>query len=133
MKIWIVLSAAVLIAAIATQAPSSTLAAATPQAQAEQPAAETPSGDPVTGKELYDSVGCYACHGFEGQGGVTGPRIAPRTLPLVAFVRFVRRPTNQMPLYTDRVVSDEDLGHIHAYLESRPTPPPVESIPLLQE
>jgi mono/diheme cytochrome c family protein len=133
MKIWIFLSAAVLVAAIAAQAPSSTLAAATPQAQAEEQAAEAPSGNPVTGKGLYDSHGCYACHGFEGQGGVAGPRIAPRTLPLEAFVRFVRRPSNQMPLYTDRIVSDEDLGHIHAYLESRPTPPPVESIPLLQE
>ena len=38
-----------------------------------------------------------------------------------------------MPLYTERVVSDDDLELIHAYLESRPTPAPVESIPLLQE
>ena len=132
MKIWTFFSVAVLVAAIAAaQAPSSTQAAGTPQAQPA--AAQTPAGNPDTGKTLYDSVGCYACHGFEGQGGVAGPRIAPRTLPLAAFIRFVRRPANQMPLYTERVVSDEDLGHIHAYLESRPTPPPVESIPLLQE
>jgi mono/diheme cytochrome c family protein len=131
MKVWTFFSVAVLVAAIAAaQAPSSTQAAANPQAQT---AAQAPAGNPETGKTLFDDVGCYACHGFEGQGGVTGPRIAPRTLPLVAFIRFVRRPTNQMPLYTDRVVSDEDLGHIHAYLESRPTPPPVESIPLLRE
>ena len=132
MKIWTFFSVAVLVAAIAAaQAPSSTQAAATPQAQTA--AAQPPAGDPEAGKTLFDDVGCYACHGFEGQGGVAGPRIAPRTLPLVAFIRFVRRPSNQMPLYTDRIVSDEDLGHIHAYLESRPTPPPVESIPLLQE
>jgi mono/diheme cytochrome c family protein len=132
MKVWTFFSGAVLVAAIAAaQAPSTTQAAATPQAQTA--AAQPPAGDPETGKTLFDDVGCYACHGFEGQGGVTGPRIAPRTLPLVAFIRFVRRPSNQMPLYTDRIVSDEDLGHIHAYLESRPTPPPVESIPLLQE
>jgi hypothetical protein len=37
-----------------------------------------------------------------------------------------------MRLYIARVVSDKDLGHIHAYLLSRPTPPPVASIPLLQ-
>ncbi len=131
MKVWTFFSVAVLVAAIAAaQAPSSTQAAANPQAQT---ATRAPAGNPETGKTLFDDVGCYACHGFEGQGGVTGPRIAPRTLPLVAFIRFVRRPTNQMPLYTDRVVSDEDLGHIHAYLESRPTPQPVESIPLLRE
>ena len=38
-----------------------------------------------------------------------------------------------MPLYTERIVSDADLGHMHAYLQSRPTPPPVQSILLLQE
>ena len=130
MKVWTFFSVAVLVAAIAAaQAPSSTPAAATPQAQT---AAQAPAGNPETGKTLFDDVGCYACHGFEGQGGAAGPRIAPRTLPLVAFIRFVRRPSNQMPLYTDRVVSDEDLGHIHAYLLSRPEPPAVESIPLLQ-
>lgn len=132
MKVWTFFSVAVLVAAIAAaQAPSSTQAAAAPQAQTA--AAQAPAGDPETGKTLFDDVGCYACHGFEGQGGAAGPRIAPRTLPLAAFIRFVRRPSNQMPLYTDRIVSDEDLGHIHAYLESRPTPPPVESIRLLQE
>jgi hypothetical protein len=29
-------------------------------------------------------------------------------------------------------VSDKELGHIHAYLQLRPVPPPTESIPLLQ-
>ena len=133
MKIPIFLSVAALVAALAAQAPSSTLAAAAPQAPTAVATADEPGGDPETGKTLYDSHGCYACHGFEGQGGVAGPRIAPRTLPLAAFIRFIRRPVNQMPLYTERIVSDENLRHIHAYLESRPTPPPVESIPLLQE
>ena len=118
---------------IAAQAPTSTLVAAAPQTQAEGQAAQAPTGNPETGKDLYVNIGCYACHGFEGQGGVAGPRLAPRALPLEVFIRFVRRPPNQMPLYTERVVSDEDLGHVHAYLLSRPEPPPVESIPLLQE
>lgn len=132
MRIWTFFSVAVLVAAIAAaQAPASTQAAAAQQAQTA--AAQPPAGNPETGKTLFDDIGCYACHGFEGQGGVAGPSIAPRTLPLAAFIRFVRKPVNQMPLYTERVVSDEDLGHIHAYLLSRPAPPPVESIPLLQE
>ena len=121
MKTWIFLATLVLAAAIAT-------------AQTPSPAStSTPAGNADTGKKLYSSHGCYACHGLEGQGGAAGPRIAPRPLSVAAFRAFVRRPPNQMPLYTERIVSDEDLGHIHAYLESRPTPPPVESIPLLQE
>ena len=130
MKTWMFLAALVLAAAIAAaQTPSPAPPAATPQAQA----AQAPAGNAETGKKLYVSYGCYACHGYEGQGGAAGPRIAPRPLPLAAFTRFVRRPANLMPPYVERLVPDLDLGHIHAYLQSRPTPPPVESIPLLQE
>ena len=131
MKTWMLLAALVLATAIATaQTPAATPPAE--QAAAAQ-SAQTPSGDTDTGKKLYVNYGCYACHGIEGQGGAAGPRIAPSPPPLAGFTAFIRRPANQMPLYTERVVSDENLGHIHAYLQSRPTPPPVESIPLLQD
>ena len=57
---------------------------------------------------------------------------APRPLPFAGFSRYVRRPTNQMPPYTEKVVPDADLAHIHAYLMSRPAPPAASSIPLLK-
>jgi mono/diheme cytochrome c family protein len=125
MRTWTFLAALAFAAAIAT---AQTTAAA-PQAQA----AQAQAGNADTGKTLYSSYGCYACHGLEGQGGAAGPRIAPRPFPLAGFITFIRRPPNQMPLYTERIVSDEDLGHIHAFLEAIPAPRPVESIPLLQE
>ena len=133
MKTWMCLAALVLAATIAaaqtpSPAPTPTQPATTPQAQA----AQAPAGNADTGKKLYVSYGCWQCHGYEGQGGAA-PRIAPRPLPLAAFLTFVRRPPNQMPAYTERLMSDVDLGHIHAYLQSRPTPPPVQSIPLLQK
>jgi len=102
-------------------------------AQAPAPAtAPAPAGNSDTGKKLFVSYGCYQCHGYEAQGGAAGPRLAPRPLPYPGFSRYVRRPTNQMPPYTDRIVSDADLAHIYAYLQSRPAPPPVQSNPLLQ-
>ena len=65
MKTWMFLAALVLAAAIAAaQTPSPAPPAATPQAQA----AQAPAGDADTGKKLYVSHGCYACHGYEGQG-----------------------------------------------------------------
>lgn len=108
---------------------------ASARAQTPTPAAQTApaaAGNADAGKKLFVSYGCYQCHGYEGQGGAAGPRLAPRPLPLAGFSRYVRRPTNQMPPYTEKVVSDTDLANIHAYLQSRPTPPPVQSIPLLQ-
>jgi ubiquinol-cytochrome c reductase cytochrome c subunit len=103
------------------------------RAQAPASAAvPAPAGNSDTGKKLFVSVGCYQCHGYEAQGGAAGPRLAPRPLPYAGFSRYVRRPTNQMPLYGERILPDADLAHIYAYLQSRPTPPAVQSIPLLQ-
>ena len=105
------------------------LATAQTPAPAAQPA---PAGNAETGKKLFVSYGCWQCHGYEGQGGAAGPRLAPRPLPVAGFSRYVRRPTNQMPPYTEKVVPDADLAHIHAYLMSRPAAPPASSIPLLK-
>ena len=85
------------------------------------------------GRKLYASYGCYQCHGYEGQGSsATGPRLGPRPLPLASFSRYVRRPTGQMPPYTTKVVSDADLAKIYAFLEARPAPPAVDTIPQLK-
>jgi hypothetical protein len=45
---------------------------------------------------------------------------------------YVRQPAGQMPPYTSRVVSDQDLADIWAFLRSLPQPPAVKSIPALQ-
>jgi mono/diheme cytochrome c family protein len=91
-----------------------------------QPPTPAKSGDIENGKKLYVKVGCAACHGLEGQGAPTsGPRIGPNPLPLAAFVRYVRMPRNQMPPYTAKVMSDEDLGDVWAFLAARPKPSPV--------
>ena len=119
--------------ALAALAAATIVASAAAQTPAAQPTPAVPAGNAETGKKLYVSYGCWQCHGYEGQGGAAGPRLAPRPLPLAGFSMYVRRPTNQMPPYTEKVVSDADLGHIHAFLQSRPAPPSVQSIPLLQK
>lgn len=91
------------------------------------------AGNAETGQRLYVSIGCWQCHGYEGQGGAAGPRLAGRLAPFAVFSMYVRRPANQMPPYTEKVVSDTDLSHVYAFLQSRPAPPPVENIPLLQK
>jgi mono/diheme cytochrome c family protein len=102
-------------------------------APARQTASAAPAGNAETGQKLYVSIGCWQCHGYEGQGGAAGPRLAGRLAPFAVFSIYVRRPTNQMPPYTEKVVPDTDLAHVYAFLQSRPAPPPVESIPLLQK
>jgi ubiquinol-cytochrome c reductase cytochrome c subunit len=84
-----------------------------------------PAGDVEMGKTLYVKTGCANCHGLEGQGAPTsGPRIAPNPLPIEAFVKYVRSPSGQMPPYTRKVMSDQELTDIRAFLAERPKPAP---------
>ncbi len=95
-------------------------------------AAQTPSGNAANGKRLFASYGCYQCHGREAQGGQgTGPRLGPKPIAFSALSQYVRQPTGQMPPYTKKVVSDQDLADIYAFLQSLPQPPAVKNIPLL--
>jgi mono/diheme cytochrome c family protein len=38
-----------------------------------------------------------------------------------------------MPAFTDKVVSDEDVADIYAFLKSLPAPKPAKDIPLLNQ
>jgi mono/diheme cytochrome c family protein len=95
--------------------------------------AQTP-GDAKNGRKLFENYGCYQCHGREAQGGLgTGPRLGPKPIAFTALQRYVRQPTGQMPPYTAKVVSDQDLADIYAFLQSVKQPPAVKVIPLLNK
>jgi ubiquinol-cytochrome c reductase cytochrome c subunit len=85
------------------------------------------------GKAAYVQHGCWQCHGFQGQGGVTGPKLAPDPIAIEAFTAFVRNTDRAMPPYTEKVLSNEELADIHAYLQSIPKPADYKSIPLLNQ
>jgi ubiquinol-cytochrome c reductase cytochrome c subunit len=104
-----------------------------PMARAQGGGQRAPAGNADKGKQLFHNYGCWSCHGMEGQGGVAGPRIGPNPPVFAGFVAYVRKPVNQMPPFTDKVVSDADLADIYAFLQSRPQPKPVREIPLLND
>jgi len=89
------------------------------------------AGSADKGKAAYVQHGCWQCHGFVGQGGVAGPKLAPNPLPPEALTAFVRFTTGAMPPYSKAILSDGDLVDIHAYLQSLPKAPDYKSIPLL--
>ena len=108
---------------------SSVLGAQTPPA-ASGGSAPAPKGSAQNGKKIFESYGCYQCHGHAGQGGA-GARIAPRPIPFAAFSRYVRQPAGEMPPYTAKVVSEQELTDIYAFLQSIPQPPAATNIALL--
>ena len=83
------------------------------------------------GKQLFVKHGCWQCHGFVGQGGITGPALAPEVMPLEAMSNFVRNSNRSMPPYKEAILSDADLKEIHAYLVSLPKPADPKTIKLL--
>ena len=108
-------------------------------AQPAQPApakpplvSETPSPARIeAGTKLFKKNGCYECHAQEAQGGANGPRIGPNPIPFPRFLAYVRSPAVDMPPYSTKVISDDDLASIYAFLQARPQPKPVSAIPLL--
>ena len=89
------------------------------------------AGSAEKGKTAYVQHGCWQCHGFAGQGGITGPKLAPDPMPLEALSAFVRNTRGAMPPYPRAILSDADLADIHAYLQSLPKARDYKSIPLL--
>jgi len=87
--------------------------------------------DAVRGKAAFVQNGCWGCHGFEGQGGIAGPKLAPETKPLEYFNAFVRNTRGIMPPYSEKVLSAQDMADLHAYLKSIPKGPDYTAIPLL--
>jgi mono/diheme cytochrome c family protein len=91
------------------------------------------AADAEAGREAYERVGCYTCHGYEGQGAGTGPKLAPDPLPYAALSNFVRQTSGAMPPFTPAVLPEEDLQNIYTYLQSIPQPPDPGDVPLLQD
>jgi mono/diheme cytochrome c family protein len=95
--------------------------------------AEAPKGNAENGKKIFVKYGCYECHGRQAQGSLLlGPRLGPDPIPLAAMIAYVRKPSGEMPPYTEKVVSDQELADIHAFLQSLPQPPPVKTMPILK-
>jgi mono/diheme cytochrome c family protein len=85
------------------------------------------------GKRVFVRDGCYECHGYAGQGTIAGARLAPPVLNAQGMIRYVRRPAGAMPAFTDKVLSDQEVNDIYAYLKTIPAPKPVKDIPLLDQ
>jgi mono/diheme cytochrome c family protein len=108
-------------------------ASARAQTPAPAPQSAAPAGNAETGKRVFTAYYCYACHGTVGQGGSAGARIAPRPIAFAAFLRYVRKPSGGMPPYTSKVISEQELTDIYAFLRSVPAPPAAQSIALLNQ
>lgn len=93
--------------------------------------ASAQAADAKHGHEVFMKKGCYQCHGTVGQGSGAGPHLVPGLFPFAAFTAYVRAPANQMPPFSEKILSEAELQDIYAYLGSLPKSPSADSIKLL--
>jgi len=97
-------------------------------------ASNTAPANVNNGKRLFEVKACYECHGWRGQGGLAGARLAQTKLNLPAFRNILRNPPpSNMPPYRAAVLTDQEIADLFAYIQSFPPPVPVEKIPLLKD
>jgi mono/diheme cytochrome c family protein len=97
-------------------------------------AQDAPAGDAAKGKAVFLKEACFTCHGRVGQGGAyngPAPVLAQTALPLEAFRAQIRNPVNDMPAYSDAVLSDQDIADIYAFVKSLSGPRSPKDIPIL--
>ena len=102
-------------------------------ASGAQAPATAPTGNAGAGKRLYEKHTCFFCHGTAGQGGTDGARLAVVARNLQSFTRYVRQPSGRMPAFTDKILTDQEVADIFAYVRSLPAAKPVKDIPLLDQ
>jgi mono/diheme cytochrome c family protein len=80
------------------------------------------------------AVGCFTCHGRSGQGGAfngPAPILASTALPFDGFKGQIRDPSNDMPAFSDAVLSDKDIADIFAFVKSLPGPRSPKDVTIL--
>ncbi|MFN2220687.1 MAG: c-type cytochrome, partial [Anaerolineae bacterium] len=86
--------------------------------------------DPVVGAQLWAQKPCSGCHGAQAMGDI-GPRLAGTVLQFDEVLLRVRAGKGDMPAFSETEVSDLELQHIYAWLESiappTPTPGPTDT------
>ncbi len=99
-------------------------------------AQDAPLGDAAEGKRLYLATGCFTCHGRSGQGGAMNgpaPILAKTAMPFDGFMGQLRQPINEMPAYSEIVMSDKQIADIYAFVQTLPGPLPTKDMAIFKD
>ncbi len=99
-------------------------------------AQDAPPGDAVEGRRLYLAVGCFTCHGRSGQGGAMNgpvPPLAKTAMPFDGFKGQLRQPADEMPAYSEKVMTDRQIADIYAFVQSLPGRRPTKDMKILND
>lgn len=73
----------------------------------------------LSGEALYVQAGCVSCHGIDGSGGVVGGELSVSTMSDTdEVIEAIRRGPKGMPVYSEHVLSDDEIDRIIDLLTS---------------
>jgi mono/diheme cytochrome c family protein len=133
------------IALLTVVAPAAAIGAQRGGAQDRNPAPPTSpvTGNAASGKALYYSYSCYACHGYNGETGRAFVGNWSRNLESEeSFIRFLRartnmapmQPSTSMPSFAETTMSDGRAKDIYAYIRTfKSSAPDLKDIPTLNQ
>lgn len=109
-----------------------------------RPAPTSPvTGNAASGKALYYSYSCHACHGYGGETGRAFVGNWSRNLESEeSFLRFLRaranlapvQPSTSMPSFAESTMSDTRAKDIYAYIRTfKSHAPELKDIPTLNQ
>ena len=61
------------------------------------------------------------------------PILAKTQMPFDGFKGQLRQPVNDMPAYSEKVMSEKQIADIYAFVQSLPGPRPVKDVPILND
>lgn len=93
--------------------------AETPPTSATPSLPETP--DPAIGQQLWAEKPCMSCHGASAEGNI-GPRLAGTGLSFDQVLLQVRTGAPPMPAFSEGEISNLEVRHIYAWLQSLAQP-----------
>jgi mono/diheme cytochrome c family protein len=85
------------------------------------PARSSPPPDvqAFAGHSRYVAVGCAACHGEKGEGGI-GPRVSDTTMSLPDVEALMRTERPHGVKYDDDELTNQDIVNIYLWLRTNP-------------
>jgi mono/diheme cytochrome c family protein len=93
-------------------------------------AQDAPPGDAANGRRVY------LADGRAGQGGAyngPAPVLAKTAMPFEGFKMQIRNPSNDMPAYSEAVMSDKEIADMFAFVQSLPGRRDAKDIAILKD
>lgn len=78
------------------------------------------AGTAQRGAAKYHDYGCVLCHGSVGQSSAFGNAALDPQIPIEGLRYKLRNKSGMMPVFSEKILTEQDVQDIHAFLKTFP-------------